>query len=215
VLSAMMRRISVASPLERSEKRARVMALVGPTGVGKTTTVAKLAGNLRADNPKARVALLTLDTYRVGAVEHLRAYGEMLKSPVSVASTAAELESLVRRHLDSDLILIDTAGGNPRDERLMSELRSLICPNPLIETHLCLSATTKERDLREIADRFSCLSIEKLIFTKIDETSSGGPLYNHLAQSGTPLAHITTGQRVPEDIEVASKDRLCRWVLGE
>jgi flagellar biosynthesis protein FlhF len=158
LLAELMRPISVASSLEPSDQRARVMALVGPTGVGKTTTVAKIAG---------------------------------------------------QHHL----VLIDTTGGNQKDERNIEALRGLLGPNPLVEIHLCVSATTKPRDLRDIHERLSRLGIEKLIFTKIDETNSGGSLYNFLTQSGKPLAFVTNGQRVPEDLTVATKDAFCRWVL--
>lgn len=215
VLDALRRQVAVAEALEGCGDRARVLAFVGPTGVGKTTTIAKLAGQRLATRSGARVALLTLDTFRVGAVAHLRAFAEILGLPVHVATDAAELDALVRRHLDHDLVLIDTAGGNPRDERLLGELRALLGQNPYVETHLCVSATTKPRDLADIGARFAPLAIEKLVFTKIDETNSGGSLFNFLAQSGKPLALLTNGQRVPEDLAVASKDAFCRWVMGE
>jgi flagellar biosynthesis protein FlhF len=215
VLAELMRHISVAAPLAPLDRRARVIALVGPTGVGKTTTAAKLAGQHVAAERGAKVALITLDTFRVGAVEHLRKYAELLRAPLHVATSAAELDELVRRHLDHDLVLVDTAGGNQKDARLLADLRGLLGHNPLVETHLCVSATTKSRDLRDIAERFAPLAIEKLIFTKIDETNSGGSLYNFLTQTGRPLAFVANGQRVPEDLSVASKDAFCRWVLGE
>ncbi|MBN1478016.1 flagellar biosynthesis protein FlhF [Candidatus Sumerlaeota bacterium] len=214
VLAELMRPISVAGSLESGDRRARVLAFVGPTGVGKTTTVAKIAGQHLAKGRRGSVALLTLDTYRVGAFDHLRSYAEILKTQVQVASNAAELDSLIRRNLDTDLVLIDTAGGNPRDRRLMEALGAVIGSNPLIETHLCVSATTKPRDLRDIHERFSALAIEKLVFTKIDETCSGGALYNLLAESGRPLAFMTDGQRVPEDLHLATRESLCRWVMG-
>jgi flagellar biosynthesis protein FlhF len=176
--------------------------------------VAKIAGQHLAKGHPGSVALLTLDTYRVGAFDHLRSYAEILKTQVQVATNAAELDSLVRRNLDADLVLIDTAGGNPRDRRLMEALGAVIGSNPLIETHLCVSATTKPRDLRDIHERFSALAIEKLVFTKIDETCSGGALYNLLAESGRPLAFMTDGQRVPEDLHLATRESLCRWVMG-
>lgn len=215
VLAELMRLVAVSAPLESGGQRARVLALVGPTGVGKTTTAAKIAGQLLLERREARVAFLTLDTYRVGALDHLRHYGEMLGLPVHVATNAAELDRLVRAHLDHDLVLVDTTGGNPKDDRLMGELHAFISPNPLIETHLCVSATTKPRDLRDIHERFSSLAIEKLIFTKIDETNCGGSLFNFLTLSGKPLTYLTNGQQVPEDLRVATRDGFCRWVMGE
>lgn len=215
VLSELKRHISVSSTLKSSDRRAQVVSLVGPTGVGKTTTVAKLAGQHIAANRDSRVALMTLDTFRVGAINHLKIFGDMLGLPVHVAKSASELDTLIRRHLDHDLILIDSAGGNQKDTALLEELRVLIGANPLIETHLCVSATTKGRDLRDILDRFAPLAIEKLIFTKTDETNSGGSLYNFLTHSGKPLAYVTNGQHIPSDIEVAEKDAFCRWVLGD
>jgi flagellar biosynthesis protein FlhF len=141
-------------------------------------------------------------------------YGDALGVPVHVAKTAAELEKLVRRQLDHDLILIDTAGGNQRDDAHLDALQRLLSANPLVEIHLCVSATTKSRDLWDIHERHEGLAIEKLIFTKTDETNAGGSLYNFLTRSGRPLAFLTNGQRVPEDLQVATKSAFCRWVMG-
>ncbi|MFW2365723.1 MAG: flagellar biosynthesis protein FlhF [Desulforhopalus sp.] len=175
------------------------IALIGPTGVGKTTTLAKIAANYLS-NHSGSIALITIDTYRIAAVEQLKVYGEIMHLPVEVVITPDQLQEALNKHRDKELILIDTAGRSPRDNFSIEELASFLKPQFGIEKHLVLSATTRENELVETADRFSRLIVDKTIFTKIDECTNLGVLLNLQMQTSAPLSYITNGQRVPEDL---------------
>jgi flagellar biosynthesis protein FlhF len=192
----------------------RVIALVGPTGVGKTTTIAKLAafGALQA---KAGVALITLDTYRIAAVEQLKTYAKIMEIPLHVALNVNELRQAIQFHQDKGLILIDSAGHGQHDEQGMENLRDMLGGQNDIETHLVLSATTKSSDLTDIVARFEALSPKYLVFTKLDETSSYGSLFNQIVRTKKPVSFLTMGQNVPEDFEFATKDLLAGLFLGK
>jgi flagellar biosynthesis protein FlhF len=180
--------------------------------VGKTTTIAKLAA-LYALQQKRKVALITLDTYRVAAVEQLRVYGTILGLTVDVALTCEDLAGLLRMRTSADLILIDTAGRSPLDQAAMRELKKLVGPNRQVEAHLLLSAATREADLTVVLERFMTLPIKSLIFSKLDETTQFGGLINVLQRTGLPLSYLSTGQRVPEDLEVATPQLLAELLL--
>ncbi len=204
--------IPVAPPIQIDPGRTRVCALVGPTGVGKTTTIAKLAAYAKLEL-KQRVALLTLDTFRVAAVDQLQQYAQILQVPIHVALTAEDIRSALRFYQDRTLVLIDTPGHSPKDEEVLGQLHNLLKELPEVETHLVLSATTKPRDLGEIAQRFERLGASRLIFTKLDETSTFGPLLSTLARVKRPLSYLGTGQEVPQDLELATSRRVADLIL--
>lgn len=206
--------IRFAGNLRMKKNAPRIIALVGPTGVGKTTTTAKLAA-MFALNRGNKVALITMDIFRVGAVEQLKTYTRIMGIPLEVASTPKELERSVERHNDCDLILIDTAGRSHKDAEKLEEMKEFLENTIQADIYLCLSATTKDRELEVILNRFSIFPINKVVFTKLDEAESVGCIVNLLLKAKLQIAYFTTGQRVPEDIEVATSEKLAELVLKE
>jgi len=206
------RLIKFAGTLKMRKNSPRIIALVGPTGVGKTTTTAKLAA-MYALNRGNKVALITMDIFRVGAVEQLKTYSRIMSIPIEVASTPKELEKAVEKHSDCDLILIDTAGRSHKDKEKLAEMKNYFADKIPLEVFLCLSATTKDRELTEILSRFSIFQISKIVFTKIDESESFGNMINLLMKDNLQIAYFTTGQRVPEDIEEATPAKLADMIL--
>ena len=190
----------------------RIAALLGTTGVGKTTTLAKIAAKFVLEQ-KTNVALITADTYRISAVEQLKTYSDILELPLEIVYSPAELASAIERHREKDLILIDTAGRSQHNEYQMRELEEFLRVNPRIEKHLVISATTKYTDARQIMNKFSQVEPDRIIFTKIDETGSLGMIVNLLRDSKYSLSYITTGQSVPDDIERAGAEILATLLL--
>jgi flagellar biosynthesis protein FlhF len=208
------RLIKFAGTLKLKKNSPRIIALVGPTGVGKTTTTAKLAA-MYALNRGNKVALITMDIFRVGAVEQLKTYSRIMGIPLEVASTPKELEKAVERHAACDLILIDTAGRSHKDKEKLDEMKNFLEEKIPVEVYLCLSATTKDRELEEILSRFRIFQISKVVFTKIDECESFGNMVNLLMKDNLQVAYFTTGQRVPEDIEIATPAKLADMIFCE
>ena len=204
--------IPVASPIQLEPGKTRVAALVGPTGVGKTTTIAKLAAYAKLEL-KQRVALVTLDTFRMAAVDQLQQYAQILQVPIHVALTVEDLRSALRFYQDRTLVLIDTPGHSPKDGEVLGQLRRFLDELPEVETHLVLSATTKPRDMADIAQRFEPLKPGRLIFTKLDETSTFGPILSTLVRVKKPLSYLGTGQEVPQDLELATSRRVADLIL--
>jgi flagellar biosynthesis protein FlhF len=204
--------IPISSPIQLEPGRTQVAALVGPTGVGKTTTLAKLAAYAQL-HLKQKVALVTLDTYRLAAVDQLQEYARILQVPLHVALTVEDLRAAMRFYQDRSLVLIDTPGHSPKDEEVLKQLRGFLDELPLCETHLVLSATTKPRDLTEIAQRYDVLKPSRLIFTKLDETSTYGPILGTLVRVKKPLSYLGTGQEVPEALEMATSRRVADLIL--
>ncbi|NLV91188.1 MAG: flagellar biosynthesis protein FlhF [Firmicutes bacterium] len=191
-----------------------IVALVGPTGVGKTTTIAKIAANYALLSDK-KVGLITMDTYRVAAVEQLQTYADMIDIPIVVAVAAKDLQEAVEQQLQHcDLVLVDTAGRSQKNTEELRELSRIFDGSPLTQVHLVLSAATRYRDLADIIRRFSVLSPTHLIYTKLDETSAYGSLLNGYALAKKPLSFITDGQEVPEHIEVATGTRISDLIMG-
>ncbi|WP_165232023.1 flagellar biosynthesis protein FlhF [Aquisphaera insulae] len=205
--------IPVAPPIRAVRGTRRVVALVGPTGVGKTTTVAKLAADFKLVHGLS-VGLVTLDTYRIAAVEQLRTYAEIIDVPLAVANDPAEMERAFDELGAVDIAFIDTAGRSPRDEVKIRELGEFMERARPDEVHLVLSAGAGERTLHAAAERFSRVRADRLILTKLDEAEGLGAALGLLGRSNLPVSYLTTGQAVPDDIEPADRMRLASLVLG-
>jgi flagellar biosynthesis protein FlhF len=205
--------IKVSGPITIDADRSRVVALVGPTGVGKTTTIAKLAANYRL-REKRRVGLITVDTYRVAAVEQLRTYADIIDLPMEVVATPREMREAVARMSHLDLVLMDTAGRSPRDEVKIQELKSMLGEAEPDEVHLVLSSTAGAKSLLATAERFVDVGTTALVLTKLDEASSLGHLVSLVRECRLPVSYLTDGQNVPDDIEVAERRRLAYMLLG-
>jgi flagellar biosynthesis protein FlhF len=205
--------IRVTGPIATSVDKCRLVALVGPTGVGKTTTIAKLAANYRL-REKKRVGLITVDTYRVAAVEQLRTYADIIDLPMEVVSTPREMREAVARMRNLDLVLMDTAGRSPRDEIRIQELRSLLAEAEADDVLLVLSATAGTKSLAATAERFAEVGTTALLLTKLDETTSLGHLVALTRECRLPISYLTDGQNVPDDIQVAEPRQLAYLMLG-
>ncbi|WP_136514999.1 flagellar biosynthesis protein FlhF [Geomonas edaphica] len=192
----------------------RIVAVVGPTGVGKTTTIAKIAA-MYALNRRVSVAMVTMDNFRVGAVEQLKTYAKIMDLPLEVAGNSQELSKALARHSDKDLILIDTAGRSPKDVDRLDELKGFLETQTGIDVYLCLSATTRSREIDEIIATFGTLPLTKLLFTKLDESRTFGSIVDTCLKHKIPLSYFSTGQKVPEDIEVATSRKLVAMVVQE
>ncbi len=194
-------------------KDSKIITFIGPTGVGKTTTMAKLAAQFSLYLNK-KVALVTIDTYRIGAVEQLRTYGEIMGIPIDVVMTPKELKHIVDKHQDKDLILIDTAGRPSKNSAQIRELKGFLEQIEVGETCLVLSSTTRGRDLLKIVEDFKIVGYDSLIFTKVDETEILGPIVDVVSKTDVPVRYITNGQNVPDDIEEATPEKLAKLILG-
>ena len=188
--------------------------LVGPTGVGKTTTVAKLAANFKLAHG-VRVGLITVDTYRIAAVEQLKTYAEIIDLPLAVVNDPAEMPRALDELGAVDIVFIDTAGRSPRDEVKIRELAEFLLQARPDEVHLVLSAVAGQRSLRSAVERFATVQVDRLILTKLDEADSLGGVLAVLGLSSRPLSYLTTGQAVPDDIEPADRKRLARLILRQ
>src|SRR5207344_2645716 len=197
LLTVIERDVAVAGPIDARAGRCRVVALVGPTGVGKTTTIAKLAANFRLRD-KRRVGLITVDTYRVAAVEQLRTYADIIDLPMEVVATPREMREAVSRMRHLDLVLMDTAGRSPRDEVKIQELRSLLAEAEPDQVMLVLSATAGARSLTTTAERFANVGTSALLLTKLDEATSLGHLASLVRDCRLPISYLTDGQNVPD-----------------
>lgn len=189
------------------------MALVGPTGVGKTTTIAKLAANYRL-RERRRVGLVTVDTYRIAAVEQLRTYADIIDLPMEVAATPRDMRAAIDRLSGQELILIDTAGRSPRDEVKIQELKCLLAECRADEVHLVLSSVSGGICLEKTAEQFVSVGVTSLLLTKLDEAGGLGGLLSLLRRSRLPLSYLTHGQNVPDDIEAADGKKLARIMVG-
>lgn len=205
--------IAVTGPLTTTPGKCRLAALVGPTGVGKTTSIAKLAANYRLRERK-RVGLITVDTYRVAAVEQLRTYADIIDLPMEVVATPREMREAVARMQNLDLVLMDTAGRSPRDEIKIQELRAVLAEAEPDDVLLVLSSTAGTKSLAATAERFAEVGTTALLLTKLDEATSLGHLAALVRECPLPISYLTDGQNVPDDIQVAERCRLANLMLG-
>jgi flagellar biosynthesis protein FlhF len=187
--------------------------IVGPTGVGKTTTLAKIAA-ISMLKHKKNIAFITTDTYRIAAIEQLKTYANILNVPVEVCYNLEDFHNAVKKFASCDLVFIDTAGRNFRNRKYVEDLKNIIDFNQDIETLLVLSLTSKQTDMEEIISQFSLMTVDKLIFTKADETSTYGAMYNVIKQKQKAVAYITNGQNVPDDFVKATPENVVNHIVG-
>jgi flagellar biosynthesis protein FlhF len=206
-------RIAVEPLLGRGEARPRIVALVGPPGCGKTTTLVKLAVNygLAARRP---ALLLSMDTYRVAAAEQLRSYAAILGVGFHVLETVTALSQAIEENRGKDLIFIDTPGFGFGDMDHSAPLAGFLAARSDIDTQLVLSSSMKSADLTRVVDSYESFRPQRLLFTKLDETGSFGPILNETVRTGKPLSFFGSGQRIPEDLETASRSRVSKLVLA-
>ncbi len=203
-------------PIEFQKAGPKVAFFIGPTGVGKTTTIAKIASRYKVDEGK-KVAFLTADTYRIAATEQLRTYANILDMSLTIVYSPEEVKDAVRNLSDCDLILVDTAGFSHKNTAQCEDVKNLVSvlsPDYQTEVYLVLSATTKYRDLQDMCNIYQTFANYKLIFTKLDETSCYGNLLNIHLYSGADLSYVTYGQNVPDDIEVFDTQKIVKKLLG-
>jgi len=212
--------LKLGSPVEISleNKKTKVAFFVGPTGVGKTTTIAKIASMFKLDK-EAKVAMITSDTYRIAAVEQLRTYANILDVPLQVVYTLDELNDAIDKFKEYDLILIDTAGRSHKNKEQCMEMLHfvndcVIPENCTKEVFIVLSASTKYKDLENIVDVYGEIGNYNLIFTKLDETSAFGNILNIKLKTGVNLSYVTSGQVVPDDISLIDAQKMAKSLLG-
>jgi len=213
VLASLLGHMGVsAEPIQLGDNRPKTVAFVGPTGVGKTTTIAKLAAHFAIDQRKA-VALITFDDLRIAAIDQIKAYASIIGVELVVATNSTDLRRYLKRFKQKDLILIDTPGLNPKNEHSIKELQDYFNKLNTIEIQLVLSATTKEKDLLDTAGKFAALGTQRLTFTKLDETNTIGNLLNVLIRTTLPFAYVADGPQIPDAIDDASIEKLVALVL--
>ncbi|MEG0972303.1 MAG: flagellar biosynthesis protein FlhF [Lachnospiraceae bacterium] len=202
--------------IEISKKKPKIVFFIGPTGVGKTTTIAKIASKFKVECGR-KIAFLTADTYRIAAAEQLRTYANILDTTLTIIYSADEMLSAIARVSDCDLVLVDTAGFSHKNDYQRGDIKELIHSidgKYEKEVYLVLSATTKYRDLVDITDSNKDISDFKIIFTKLDETTSYGNIYNIRMHTGAKLSYTTNGQNVPDDIELFDTQKIVKNLLG-
>lgn len=210
-------KFGVSDGITPAKEGPKVVVFIGPTGVGKTTTIAKLASDFSV-NQKKKVALVTSDTYRIKAAEQLRTYAEIMNVPFRVVYTADDLNSALEEFKEQDFIFVDTAGYSPKDVEKRDEMKQILDSAKEItdiETYLVLSVTTKYRDLLNICDIYKEMDDFKLVFTKLDETSTFGNIYNIRVYTQAEISYVTNGQDVPDDIESFNPQSIVRSILGD
>lgn len=207
-------RVKVAGSIELSANKPQIVALVGPTGVGKTTTLAKIAAGFRFDLG-CRIGLVALDTCRLGAVDQLLQYAELVSAPLEVVSSPEQVNAALQRLSDCDLVLLDTAGRAPRDSEQLSELHKFLKLAQPHSTQLVVSATSSAAHAAQTVERFSVLAPTNLLITKLDEAVDFGSWLTLLERTPLSISYLTHGQQVPQDIMVASARRLSSLLLGQ
>ncbi|HRQ43908.1 MAG TPA: flagellar biosynthesis protein FlhF [Candidatus Goldiibacteriota bacterium] len=205
--------IKVSGPFKTTPGTTKIVSFIGPTGVGKTTTLAKLAAKFALVENK-KVVLVSADTYRIAAEAQLKKYGEIMGIPVEIVLTPADFKKVINKHLDKDIIFFDTAGRSPRNKKQLMELKEFMEVYSPMETHLVVSAVTKYYDALSIINNFGMVPIHRILFTKLDETKNYGMLLNlSVGSGGIPVSYLTVGQTVPDDIEAADPGVMARLIL--
>ena len=212
-LELLQKQVRTTGPVYNPQKGQKIAVFVGPTGVGKTTTIAKIAAKYTLVDKK-KVSLITFDTFRIGAIEQLKIYARIIGLPVDVVLSPAELHETIRKRSGADLILVDTAGRSHKDKVYIQEIKELLNHTRTLDCHLVLSSTSSDAVLSDVINRFREIPVSGLLFTKLDEADRYGAIFNMMIRAQRPLSYFTTGQRVPEDIELAAPERLCRLILG-
>lgn len=213
VEEAILKYLGTPKPLKIDSEEPRTAMFLGPTGVGKTTTLAKLAAIYSIQHQK-NVGLITADTYRIGAVDQLKIYAQILGVPLSIIYNPNELPDAISYHSDKDVILIDTAGRSMKYSNLEKEISQLLSYGRIDEIYLVLGSNISYKGCASIIDNYRFLPDYKLIFTKIDEIQSYGLLLNCCMLSQKPLSYLTTGQNVPDDIEIADPNKIKNLLIG-
>lgn len=216
IYQKMILKFGKAEGITPSQNGPKMIFFIGPTGVGKTTTIAKLASKFILEEKK-KVVLITSDTYRIAAAEQLRTYAGILEAPFRIVYTPEEIVQALHDFSDSDYIFVDTTGHSYQNEEQKQTMVNIVHSVDGMaekEIYLVLSATTKYKDLLKIVDTYTALTEYKLIFTKLDETSSAGNLMNIKLHTGAPLAYVTYGQNVPDDLEEFNPQKAVKQLLG-
>lgn len=199
LLKIMARMIRVPGDIKARRRKTKIVALVGPTGVGKTTTIAKLAAIHKLLHRK-NVALISTDTYRIGAIEQLRTFASIADIPMDVVYKPSEVTGALKKFRDRDIVFVDTVGRSHRSKKEVAELGRFVQSADPDEVHLVLSASTSPRAINEIIRQFSVVKPNRLLFTKLDEAVTLGPLFSVVNKQHMPVGYVTTGQTVPDDI---------------
>lgn len=216
VYQKMILKLGQPSTIETNGKKPRVIFFIGPTGVGKTTTIAKIASKYKVEHGK-NVAFLSADTYRIAATEQLRTYANILDAPMNIIYSADDLNEMVAKVSTYDLVFVDTAGFSHKNAKQCEDMKNLIAGLDAAyqkEVYLVLSATTKYRDLLDIVDIYKQIADYKLVFTKLDETTCYGNIMNVKLYSGAPLSYVAIGQNVPDDIEIFNTQKIVKKLLS-
>jgi flagellar biosynthesis protein FlhF len=204
--------LCVSGPIVCESGRCKVVSLVGPTGVGKTATVAKLAANFKL-RQQLRVGLVTVDTFRIAAVEQLRTYAEIIDAPIKVATSPREMGEALAEFSELDLVLVDTVGRSPRDELRIKELKAFLQEAASAEVHLVLSAVASSGSLLTAIERFSAIGANRLLFCKLDEAASLGGILSSVVRTGQPVSYLGDGQDVPDNIDIADAGELAEQIV--
>ena len=206
-------RIATGAPVRLLPASRRIVALVGPTGVGKTTTVAKLAANFHLQGK--RVSLIAISYHKVATIDRLRTYAQLMHLPMEVVASAQQLRAALVRYAEMDLVLLDTAGLGPRDNQQVRQLADLLAQARPDQTHLVLSGASSASSLAAAAETFAAIGASAVVLTKIDEAATAGSLLPLLTDPSLPVSYVTSGQNVPHDIRPADRQRLAKLVVGE
>lgn len=206
--------ITSSIPVQDLRKRKGIIAFVGPTGVGKTTTLAKLAARYSMSE-KLSVGLISADTYRIAAADQLKTYAKIMGLPIRVVSEKEEFKEALSRFSDRDIVMVDTPGKSRKDRGYIEKLRDFLSVGVAVETNLLLSLTASRENMLEAASRFDTVNYDNIIFTKVDEATGLGSMYDVIDQVGKPVSYLTVGQNVPNDIEDANPGRIARLIMRQ